>query len=104
MMRDEEKDGREKLSTSPSLLGWLVPHWFASFLTQAPTAQTTSSIFSQVTPDPGPRNTTPAVAKLWITALPSFASQLLHQLNNCFFELWSLLETPEGVSVVLLRS
>lgn len=66
------KGEAEYFSLSP--LGWLVQHWFASFLTQAPTAQTTSSTFSQMTPDPGPRNTPPAVAKLGITSLPLFAS------------------------------
>lgn len=30
--------------------------------------------------------------------------QLLYQLNSRFLELWSLLETPKGVSVVLVRS
>lgn len=36
-----EEDRREKLSSSPlSLPGWVIQQWFASSLTQAPSAHT----------------------------------------------------------------
>lgn len=96
-VRGEEEDGREKLSVSPVSLPGVLSS-FSSSSSHVPTVQ--ARRFQLWSGDPA---LDPGNHHCCCPSLDSLSSSL-YQLNNNFPELFSLLETPEGVSVVLLIS